>query len=112
MKTITVIALITILTGCSGMVKGGALIGAEKALKAEQYDEALSKAEVAEHLMGDLSRDKKAKINYIRGEALEGLGRRDEAIARFRYVADQLKGTPHAYLARAKLESIREASQD
>ena len=112
MKTITAIVLLTILAGCSGMVKGGALIGAERALEAKQYNEALSKAEVAEHLMGDLSRDKKAKINYIRGQALEGLGRRDEAIARFRYVADQLTGTPHAYLARAKLQSMQGASQD
>lgn len=106
MKILMPIILIAVLAGCSSMIKGGALIDAEKALAEKRYDVALSKAEVAEHLMGDLSHDKKAKANYIKGRAFEELGRKEEAIARFRYVAEHLSGTPHAYLARARLASM------
>ena len=111
MKVLVSIILISTLTACGNMVKGGAMIGAQKALEDKQFSDALSKADVAEHMGDGVTRENRAKINYIRGLALQGLGRETEALARFRYVAEHLAGTPHAYLAKGKLESMSNATE-
>ena len=102
MKLITTFILTVVLAGCGNLIKSGAIIDAQKALADGRYKTALKKTEDATQF-GLSTRDQKAEINYLQGQALEGLGRRDEAIARYQFVAEQLADTPHGYLANTKL---------
>jgi len=102
LKLITTFILTVVLAGCGNLIKSGAIIDAQKALADGRYKTALKKTEDATQF-GLSTRDQKAEINYLQGQALEGLGRRDEAIARYQFVAEQLADTPHGYLANTKL---------
>ena len=108
MKILLVVFLATLLAGCGNLVKGGAIIEAQQALDEGDYQQVLEDTDIASSF-GDNSREDRSRIHYLRGQALEGLDRPDEAVHEYRYVADQLDDTPYAARSSSRLKALDEA---
>jgi hypothetical protein len=79
MKTLMILATSTLLLGCSNIIKSGAIVDAQYALKDGDYSKALEASDIAESF-GKLSAADTARLHYLRGRSLEGLGRKEEAV--------------------------------
>lgn len=105
MKTLTILATSTLLLGCSNMIKSGAIVEAQNALNDGDYSKALETVDIAESF-GELSAAETAKLHYLRGRTLEGLGRQEEAVASYQYVVEQHKSSAYAGLSQKRLDVL------
>lgn len=104
LKTVLILAVSALLTGCGNMIKNGAMVEAQQALNSAAYADALESTDIAESF-GDLSEEEMAKLHYLRAQALTGLGRQEEATATYQFIVDQHASSAYAELSRQKLDS-------
>ena len=105
MKLFLTLSMTTLLMGCGNLVKSGAIFEAQNALNDKAYAEALENTEIAESF-GDLSASDTAKLQYLRAQSLEGLGRHEEAVLSYQYVLDQHGSSAYAGPAERRLEAL------
>ncbi len=79
MKTLMILVTSTLLLGCSNMIVSGAIVEAQNALNDRDFSKALETTEIAESF-GELPPAETAKLHYLRGRSLAGLGREEEAV--------------------------------
>ena len=111
MKVLLILSMITLLLGCSNLVKNGAIIEAQNELDVNNYAEALENTNIAESF-GDLSEAESAKLHYLRALSLEGLDRQEEAAFSYRYVLEQHGNSAYAGLAQEKLRELNKVIQN
>ena len=87
------------------MIKSGAIVEAQNAINDSDFSKALETTEIAEYF-GELSLAETAKIHYLRGRSLEGLGRQEEAVASYQYVVEQHKNSAYAGLSQQRLDVL------
>ena len=104
-KTVLILFVSILLTSCGNLIKNGAIVEAQQALDRSAYADALESTDIAE-TFGDLSAVETARLYYLRAQALEGLGRQEDAIATYQYVIDQHGNSPYANLSRKKLDTL------
>jgi len=104
MKIVLMLAAIAQLTGCGNLLKSGALVDAESALRDSRYETALESTEIAESF-GQLSITDTARLYYLRAQALEGLNRRHEASITFQYVIDNFNNSVYATLSKQRVDA-------
>ena len=91
------------------MIKSGAIVEAQDALNNNHYSDALESIDIAESF-GELSKENSVKLNYIRAQSLEGLGRLKEAIQNYRYIAKHHVSSLYAELSLERLEALKAPS--
>jgi outer membrane protein assembly factor BamD (BamD/ComL family) len=100
------VVLAVVLAGCAAAQRG-AIIQARESLDEGDYKEALRKVVDAEKYT-DPPPELQAEMVYLRAEAYEGLGRKDEAVGALKYVVDKFPDTSYAYQAKEKLRKLVE----
>jgi hypothetical protein len=105
LKTLMILAISTVLLGCSNMIKSGAIVEAQYAINDGDYSKALETSVIAESF-GKLSPADTAKLHYLRGRSLEGLGRKEEAVHSYQYVVEQHKNSAYAGLSQQRLDVL------
>jgi tetratricopeptide (TPR) repeat protein len=106
MKVVFMLCVAALLIGCSSnMISRGATVETQNALNKGNYTEALENADIAESF-GDLSAANTAKLYYLRGQSLEGLGRLPEAVHRYQYVVKQHGNSAFSEPSRERLKAL------
>ncbi len=91
--------------GCSGMLAAGAMADLQELYAAGECKQVIARStEYASFLEADPARV--AEANFLKAQCFAQLGRRAEAIAVFRYVAEQHPTSPYAYQARVMIEGL------
>lgn len=102
------VSLMAALVGSCTMVQDGAMLRARAALRDGRYRAVLEHATRAESY-GETSPAKGAEIGYLRGRGYEGLGRNDEALGAYRYVARTFPDTIWGSQAAEKVKTMQAA---
>ncbi|MCG6202184.1 tetratricopeptide repeat protein [Psychromonas antarctica] len=105
MKIILMLAMSFLLISCTNMLQSGAIFEAQNSLNVNSYTEALDNINIAESF-GDLSQENTAKLHYLRGQALEGLGRNEEAVHSYLYVVEQHSSSAYARRSKQRLDVL------
>lgn len=105
MKFVLILTIASVLTGCGGLIKRGAMVEAQDALNEADYAEALESTDIAE-AFGELSEAETAKLHYLRGQALQGLSRYEEAKTNYQYVVDQHPKSAYARASQQKMNTL------
>ena len=103
LTTVLTILLSLVLVGCMGMARDGAMSGAYRAYNKGNYQKALTKINQAESYNASEPHEL-AESAYLKAQVYESLGRQGEAMATYKYIAEQFGDTQHGYLAKQKLE--------
>ena len=102
---IMLLSMVTLLMACSNVVKRGAIVEAQDALNKNNFSEVLEYTDIAESF-GDPLEANVAKLHYLRAQALEGLGRMDEASHGYRYVTEQYARSVYAGPSQQRLDAL------
>ena len=105
MKTVIIIATSALLAGCGNLVKSGAIVEAQNAVNVGDYVAALESTEIAE-AFGKHSASDIAKLYYLRGQSLEGLGRIDDATLSYQHVVQQYENSAYAVMSQRRLDAL------
>lgn len=111
MKIVLMLSMIFLLSGCSNIVKRGAIVEAQNSLNSNNYKGAIEYIDIAESWGDPLSSAKAAKLHYLRAQALEGMGRRQEAISMYSYVIQQYSSSAYARPSRQRLNALSTGSR-
>jgi outer membrane protein assembly factor BamD (BamD/ComL family) len=98
--------LAVVLMGCA-TAQRGTMIQARSNLDEGNYKEALGKLADAEKMVAPTP-ELQAEIVYLRAEAYEGLGRKDEAVGALKYLVDKFPDSSYAYQAKERLRKLAE----
>ncbi|MEJ6120725.1 hypothetical protein MT390_02340 [Vibrio sp. 2-Bac 85] len=102
MKIVLLLCLSFLILGCSNIVMSGAIVEAQNAFNMNKYNKAIENIDIAESF-GDLSEANVVKLQYLRAQSLDALGRQEEATLIYEYLVDQY---PRSAYARSSLQRL------
>lgn len=92
--------------GCGGMLAQGAVADLQQLYAEGECEQVITRSvEYAPFLEDEPARI--AEANFIRANCLVRLGRKAEAVAIFRYVAEQHPTSPYAYQSQVMIDGLR-----
>ena len=106
MKIVLLLSISFLILGCSNIVKSGAIVEAQNAFDMSKYNEAIEHIDIAESF-GELSEANTAKLQYLRAQSLEALGRQSEAIPIYQYVVEQHPRSAYTISSQQRLDALR-----
>ena len=100
--------LVLLAVSCYGTARSGHLGSAERALAKNDCEAALSSVGTAESL-GTPSQQELVQISFIRAQCFDRMGRLDDALGLYEYVAENDPSSPSGFRARERARAIRES---
>lgn len=103
MRSVSIMSVAVLLTGCAGLVHTGSITEAYKKLDDGNYTETLRLVNQAEAVR-NTDADTLAETAYLRAKAYQGLGDNEKAMSLYQYLVEQHPSSQWGYLASTMLD--------